>query len=328
MRLHYPLPCLMGQPMVEGKLRRHTMSTRSALAALLIALVAGTAPAQTAPAQPTPATPATSPALRTDLLVSTAWLAAHLQDQDVLLLHVADTFADYKRGHIPGARFLATAAFIDNSGALGSELPAPDVLAKAFGQVGLTGAQRIILYTTAWGPTAARAWFTLDYLGLADRAALLDGGVEQWLAEDRPVTGVVPAFAATALTPRLRPDVRASLEEVRKAVEQPGACQLVDARPTRRFQAGHLAGALSLYWQDTLQGEEHPTFLPPKRLRALLAERGLRPGGKVITYCEVGLQASHGYFLLKYLGYDAALFDGSYQAWTAAKLPVVTAAGN
>ncbi len=262
------------------------------------------------------------------MLVSTTWLAAHLQDKDLLLLHVADTFADYKRGHIPGARFLATGAFIDNSGALGSELPAPEALAKAFGAVGLTGTQRIVLYTTAWGPTAARAWFTLDYLGLADRAALLDGGVEQWLAEDRPVTGVVPTFVATTLTPRLHPEVRASLEDARKEVETPGPCQLVDSRPVRRFQAGHLAGAHSLYWQETLQGDEHPTFLPPPRLRALLAERGLRPGGKAITYCEVGLQASHGYFLLKYLGYDAALFDGSYQAWTAAKLPVVTAAGN
>ncbi len=54
--------------------------------------------------------------LHPELLVSTAWLADHLKDPDLVLLHVADTFADFKRGHIPGSRYLTTAKFIDNSG--------------------------------------------------------------------------------------------------------------------------------------------------------------------------------------------------------------------
>ena len=268
--------------------------------------------------------------VRTDLLVSTAWLADHLKDPDLVLLHVADSFADYKRGHIPGARFLATGAFIDNSGALGSELPPVDTLAKTFSTLGLTGRSRIVIYATAWMPNAARAFFTLDYLGWGDRAALLDGGVEQWLAEDRPVTGTVPTYAPAAFTPKVRPEARATLEEVRKVVEAPAgqaACQVVDSRPDRRYKAGHLGGASPLYWQETLVSDEHPTFLPPEKLEALLASRGLLPGKKVITYCEVGLQASHGYFLFKYLGYDAAMFDGSFQEWSAAKLPVVTGGG-
>jgi thiosulfate/3-mercaptopyruvate sulfurtransferase len=262
---------------------------------------------------------AQAPKVRTDLLVSTGWLAEHLQDKDLVLLHVADTFADYRRGHIPGARYLATGKFIDNSGALGSELPATEVLAKTFSELGVSDRSRIVIYATAWQPNGARAFYTLDYLGHGDQAALLDGGVEQWLAEDRPVTGAVPAFAAAVFVPRVRPEVRASLEEVRQ-----GGQQIVDSRPPKRYQSGHLAGARPLYWQDTLAGEEHPTFLPPDQLRALLAARGVAPGRKVVTYCEVGLQASHGYFLFRYLGYDAAMFDGSYQAWTAAKLPVVT----
>ncbi len=270
-------------------------------------------------AQPAP------PAVRTGLLASTAWLAEHLKDTDLVLVHVADTFADYRRGHIPGARFLATGKFIDNAGALGAELPAVEALAKTFTELGLGEKSRIVLYTTAWPPTAARAFYTLDYLGAGDRVALLDGGVEQWLAEDRPVTGSIPAFGPAPFVPRLRPGVRASLEEVRKGVEAPaaaGACQLVDSRPPKRYQAGHLGGAHPLYWQETLVSEERPTFLPPEKLRALLAARGVVPGRKVLTYCEVGLQASHGYFLFRYLGYDAAMYDGSYQEWSGAKLPV------
>lgn len=271
-----------------------------------------------------------APRVRTELLVSTAWLAEHLKDPDLVILHVADTFADYKRGHIPGARFLATGKFIDNSGPLGSELPAVETLTRTFSDLGLTEKSRVVIYGTAWGPNAARAYLTLDYLGLGERAALLDGGVDQWLAEDRPVTMAVPTYAPSTLTPKVKPGVRASLEDVKKAVEAPvgqGACQLVDSRPAKRFATGHLGGAKHLYWMETLASEEHPTFLPPDQLRSLLASRGLVPGKKAITYCEVGLQASHGYFLLKYLGFDAAMYDGSYQEWSGAKLPVISGDG-
>lgn len=275
-------------------------------------------------AQPAP------PSLRAEMLVSTGWLAEHLKDPNLVILHVADTFADYKRGHLPGARFLATGKFIDNSGTLGSELPAVEKLARVFSDLGLTEKSRIVIYGTAWGPNAARAYLTLDYVGLGEQAALLDGGVDQWLAEDRPVTMTVPAYPPSAFTPKLRPAVRATLEEVKKVVEAPageGAWQVVDSRPPKRYAAGHLGGAKPLYWMETLVSEEHPTFLPPEKLRALLASRGLVPGKKAVTYCEVGLQASHGYFLLRYLGYDAAMYDGSYQEWSAAKLPVVTGEG-
>jgi len=265
--------------------------------------------------------------LHPELLVSTAWLADHLKDPDLVLLHVADTFADYKRGHIPGARYLATAKFIDNAGALGSELPPVETLVKTFSELGISEKSRVVIYATAWMPNAARAFFTLDYLGRGDRAALLDGGIEQWLAEDRPVSGALPAFAAMVFVPKLRPDVRASLEEVRSVVEAPAAqatCQVLDSRPERRYKAGHLSGANHVYWQETLVDEEHPVFQPVAKLEALLAARGLLPNRKVVTYCEVGLQAAHGYFLCRYLGYEAALFDGSFQAWTAAKLPAVS----
>ncbi len=263
--------------------------------------------------------------LHPELLVSTSWLADHLKDPDLVLLHVADTFADYKRGHIPGARYLATAKFIDNAGPLGSELPPVETLVKTFSELGISERSRVVIYATAWMPNAARAFFTLDYLGRGDRAALLDGGIEQWLAEDRPVTGTLPAFAATVFVPKLRPEVRASLEEVKAVVEAPqAACQVLDSRPERRYKAGHLSGANHVYWQETLVDEEHPVFQPVAKLEALLATRGLLPGRKVVTYCEVGLQAAHGYFLCRYLGYEATLFDGSFQAWTAAKLHAVS----
>lgn len=262
--------------------------------------------------------------LRSDMLVSTAWLAEHLKDPNVAVLHIADSRSDYKRGHIPGARYLAMSSISDNSTTLNAELPSLEQLQRVFSDVGVGDDTRVVLYATNWFPNAARAYYTLDYLGHGDKAALLDGGIEQWLAEDRPTSSETPKFVPTTFSPHVHESVRALLDEVKQAVESTTAEeQIIDARPGRRYTAGHLPGAVSLYWQDTLVSEDHPVFQSPEKLRALYATRGIKPGKKIVTYCEIGLQASHAYFLAKYLGYEAAMYDGSYQEWTARNLPVV-----
>lgn len=264
--------------------------------------------------------------LHAEMLVSTKWLADHLNDSNVVVLHIADSHADYKRGHISHARYLAMNKLVDDKGQLNAELPPVEELQKTFSELGIGDKTQIVLYATNWFPNAARAYYTLDYLGHGDKTSLLDGGIEQWLAEDRPVSAEVPSFAAATFTPHVRENVRALFDEVKGVVDsKPGEEQeqIVDARPNRRYTSGHLGGSTNVYWQDTLVSPENPVFQSPEKLRALYASRGIVPGKKIVTYCEVGLQASHGYFLAKYLGYDAAMYDGSYQEWSAKNLPVV-----
>jgi len=264
--------------------------------------------------------------LHPEMLVSTKWLAEHLNDSNVVVLHIADSQADYKRGHIPHARYLAMNKLVDNKGELNAELPPVEELKKTFSELSIGDHTQIVLYATNWFPNAARAYYTLDYLGHGDKAALLDGGIEQWLAEDRPVTSDVPKFAAATFTPEVHENVRALFDEVKGVVDgkpREEQEQIVDSRPNRRYTAGHLSCSTNVYWQDTLVSPENPVLQSPEKLRALYASRGIVPGKKIVTYCEIGLQASHGYFLAKYLGYDAAMYDGSYQEWTAKNLPVV-----
>lgn len=272
------------------------------------------------------AAPAGTDFVRSEMLVSTKWLADHLKDPNVVILHVADNLSDYKRGHIAGARFLAMKKFVTDNGPITTELPSVEQLQQTFSELGIGDNTRVVIYATNWFPNAARAYFTLDYLGHGDKAALLDGGIEQWLAENRPVTGDLPQFSSATFTPHVHENFRALLDEVKSDVDaKPGVEpeQIVDARPARRYNAGHLAGAANIYWQETLVSEDNPVFQSPERLRALYASRGIVAGKKIVTYCEVGLQASHGYFLAKYLGYDAAMYDGSYQEWTSKNMPVV-----
>jgi len=285
-------------------------------------LVVNSAVAQQKP----PEAAANAESVRSEMLVSTQWLAEHLKDPDVVLLHVADNMLDYKRGHIPGARYLAMKKFTTDKGALNVELPSVDELQKTFSELGIGDNSRVVIYATSWFPDAARAYFTLDYLGHGDKAALLDGGVEEWLSEDRPVTSETPKFSPATFTPHVHENIRALFEEVKNDVDaKPGEEpeQIVDARPAHRYDAGHLSGASNVFWLDTLVSEDNPVFLPPEKLRAIYASRGIVPGKRIVTYCEVGLQASHGYFLAKYLGYDAAMYDGSYQEWSSKNMPVV-----
>ena len=281
--------------------------------------------ASSAGGQQKPAAPGNSDDVRSEMLVSTKWLADHLKDPNVVILHLADNIGDYKRGHIPGARYLAMKKISTDNGSISVELPRVDQLQKTFSELGVGNNTRVVIYATNWFPNAARAYFTLDYLGHGDKAALLDGGVEQWLAEDRPVSGETPKFSPATFTPYVHEKFRALLDEVKSDVDaKPGEEpeQIIDARPSRRYKAGHLAGATNVYWQDTLVSEENPVFQSPEKLRAIYASRGIVPGKKIVTYCEVGIQASHGYFLAKYLGYDAAMYDGSYQEWSSKNMPI------
>lgn len=282
------------------------------LALFSFAIAAAAAPLQ--PAQP--------PA-RSEMLVSAQWLSEHLNDPGIVILHVAKDKADYEKGHIPGAHFLPVSRFIDEHvGAMG-ELPSVEQLKDAFAEAGVSDNSRVILYTTAWFPLAARAFYTLDFLG-HDNTALLDGSYDQWTLEKRLVSTETPAFSRGNFTPHLRPAVRALLEEAKAATAASSQAAIVDARPLKRYHDGHLAGAVSIYWLDTLVSKESPVFRPVSELRRLYDSLGIQPGHKVITYCEIGYQASHAYFLAKYLGYDAAMYDGSMYEWQEMQhLPVV-----
>jgi thiosulfate/3-mercaptopyruvate sulfurtransferase len=243
----------------------------------------------------------------------------------VIVIHFARYRGDYERGHIPGARFLRTNQLISDNQELSFELPPVAELKKALEEAGIGDKGRIVIYGTQAPPTTTRAYFTFDYLGLGDRVSLLDGGIEKWKAEKRPISTETPKITAAKLTVRPRPEVVAKYDEVRKIADsQEPPVLLLDARPMSRYKDGHLAGATDLFWAETLSSRDVPSWKSPEELRKMFEASGFKPGNKIITYCEVGQQASHAYFTARYLGYDVALYDGSFDEWTNSKnAPVV-----
>jgi thiosulfate/3-mercaptopyruvate sulfurtransferase len=263
-------------------------------------------------------------AAKPELVVSTQWLADHLSDPHLVIVHIAHDENDYRAAHIPGARYLAMDKFTDSHTEPGVELLPPDQLKKNLEAIGVSDDSRVIYYAPDWDPMATRLFFTLDYLGHGDQAALLDGGLDQWVREKRPTSTQEATVTRGTLTVHLHPEVVAKMDWMKKLVDDPDPnVVIVDARPSKRYRSGHLPGAKPMFWETALISEKEPLLRSPQELRQLFSTAGVAGNKKVVSYCEVGLQASYTYFLARYLGFDVAMYDGSYSEWSSAKQPVV-----
>jgi thiosulfate/3-mercaptopyruvate sulfurtransferase len=259
------------------------------------------------------------------LLVTTDQLARRLNDGRTVVVHVGRDRASYDAGHVPGARFLPLSSIVTERDGIPNELPDAAQLEAAFEGVGVSDGSRVVLYGDLAGLAAARAFFTLDYLGKTD-AALLDGGLEQWRAESRPTETAAPAAGRGSLTPRVRTDILVDAEYIRANLGNDSTLVLIDARPPAEFSGetpgegvtrpGHIPGAHSIFWRTALVSETDLRLRSPEVLAAgyTLADAAQRD--TVITYCRTGVQASHAYFVARYLKRPVRMYDGSFIDWS------------
>jgi thiosulfate/3-mercaptopyruvate sulfurtransferase len=244
--------------------------------------------------------------------VSTAWLADHFRDPDVVVLHTSQGAA--APDQIPGARLVPHDSLM-TMGASHDLAGAPD-LVTALERAGVSNGAHVVIY----GEPLASGWlfFALDYLG-HERTSLLDGGLEKWKAEDRPVSAAGAPPSRGRFQPRLRPEVKASIETVQRRAA--GAAALVDARTDKEYVAGHIPGAQLLPWQSVYSDAKLQVFKSPAEVAALLAAAGASSGTTVITYCQIGLRSSLLYFAARYAGLNASNYVGSWSEWSAKGLP-------
>ncbi len=258
------------------------------------------------------------------MLVSTAWLTGHLADPSVVILHVGSQ-EDYAAGHIPGAHLLRLADIsVTGDGGLTLELPSVSFLQQAFSKVGVSRDSRVIVYPATESVQAAtRVWFTLDYLGLGDRASLLDGGLQAWRASGNPLSTDTPAVEAAELKTLARQGrvvdaewVQAHLRDTEVALLDARAAEFYTGENAGRMpRAGHIPGARNLPFTSLF--DENRKLLPADSLRELMGARGVTQGKLMVSYCHIGQQATVLYFVARYLGFDARLYDGSFQDWSS-----------
>src|SRR5579864_6415601 len=158
---------------------------------------------------------AAAPAVRSDMLVTTAWLAQHMKDPHLVILQVSRDSKVYDAGHIPGARFLALSDIVVTRDGILNELPPASALKEVLERAGVSDDSRVILYGDTSVLPATWAYFTLDYLGHGDSAALLDGGLPKWTSESRPLEKDVPQVTQGRFTPRPRLELVVDINAVK-----------------------------------------------------------------------------------------------------------------
>ena len=267
---------------------------------------------------------------RPGMLVSTEWLQRHLGDANLVVLHVGREPHEYDEAHIPRARFLPLDELVEQHADSLNELPPVTALQEVFGSLGVGSATKVVLYDEGGGLLAARAYFTLDYLGYGDRVAILNGGFEKWTSENRMTSDEAAHPIAGEFTAHQRADVRITTPQMHALVKQRGLGNasdyvLLDARSAREYegavpsqgvsQTGHLPGAHSLYWKTLVQSGPVPVLRSTEELKRSFAEAGAGPDKLIVTYCRTGMQSSFTYFVAKYLGYRVTMYDGSVYEW-------------
>ena len=266
-------------------------------------------------------------------LVSTEWLAEHLDDPSVKVLDAShhlptagrNAKEEYAGKHIPGAIFFDIDAHSDPDSDLPHMFPSAAQFAEQMGALGIGNDDKIVVYDTA-GPTgAARVWQTFRIFG-HDNVALLNGGLLKWEAEGRPTTADVASLSAKSYA-ATKADARIRSRQDMLANIDTKAEQVLDARAAGRFLAkdpeprpgmrgGHIPGSLNLPYPALLG--EHGTYKSAAELQAAFDDAGIQPGKPIATTCGSGVTACTLALGLYLIGRDdVAIYDGSWSEWGA-----------
>lgn len=264
-------------------------------------------------------------------LVSTGWLARHLNDPDLRILDASwylpdagrDGRAEYMAGHIPGARFFDIDDICDQRSALPHMAPPPEKFASRLRAMGVGDGHQVVVYDGAGLLAAARVWWLFRLMGKAD-VAVLDGGFPKWRAEGHPTEDLPPVIRDRHMTVSRQNQLVRDVTQVARAVKL-GEATLIDARPAERFRGeapeprpgrrpGHVPGARSLPAADLLR--EDGTLKDNAALAALFAAAGVDLSRPAITMCGSGITAAAVALALERLGRrDWSLYDGSWAEW-------------
>jgi len=290
----------------------------------ILALTLMAAPAALAQASP-----------RDAMLVSADWLKTHAQDADLVVLHAGDK-KDYDNGHIEGARYMPMGGLaLPQANGLQLEMLPAEELQKQIAELGISEKSRVVVYfTRGMIPDATRLIFTLEAAGLGDRVSLLDGGLPEWQRLAYPLTTAAPKVTPAKLAPLKMKSRVVDAKFVEDHLKAPGY-RIIDARASMFYDGvqaggggndkhltGHIPGAGSVPF-TSITGADLK-LKPASELEAAFKAAGVVKGDKLLVYCHVGWQGTAVVFAARSLGYDASLYDGSFQDWSQRKLAVET----
>ena len=272
-----------------------------------------------------------------DVLVSTEWVAAHLNDANIRLLESNEDVLLYDTGHIPGAQKIDWQE--DLNDAIVRDYVGQQQFQDLMGKLGISNDTTIVFYGDKSNWWSTYAFWVFQLFGHTN-AKVMDGGRQKWVDEGRELSTDTPSYPAASYSAPARNDaaIRAMREQV--LAHQQAGLPLVDVRSPAEYsgellhmadypqegslRGGHIAGARNVPWARA--ANDDGTFKSADDLRAIYEEeQGLSGSDNIVAYCRIGERSSHTWFVLTYLlGYDGVRnYDGSWTEWgNAVGLPI------
>jgi thiosulfate/3-mercaptopyruvate sulfurtransferase len=265
-----------------------------------------------------------------EVLVSTQWVAEHLNDPNVRIIESDEDTLLYASGHIPGAVQVDWTADLNDP--IRRDYLDREGFERLMSRIGVTPETTVVFYGDKNNWWACYAFWVFQLFGHTN-AKIMDGGRLKWEKEGRPMTREVPSYPPTQYRAPERDDtkIRAFRDQVLAHVQ--ARKPLVDVRSPQEYtgerlhmpeypnegalRGGHIPGAKNVPWARAINPEDG-TFKTAEELRAIYEqEQGLKPDDDIIAYCRIGERSSHTWFVLTYLlGYPRVRnYDGSWTEW-------------
>jgi thiosulfate/3-mercaptopyruvate sulfurtransferase len=271
--------------------------------------------------------------------VSAPWLMEHATDEGLMILDTQPNVHDYIKQHIPNAVYMNPSLFRVPLKGLPAQYVPPRVVEMLFRRVGLEEDVPVVVYT---GKGAFKGWgdgleqtmvaYTLARFG-HNQVYVLDGGLEQWLADEGPVSQVFPEVQESAFGVEVQRSYFVDYENF-KVMKDRDNVVLLDARPADVYQGqgpwikpGHIPGAINVPWKSFMHPDNPRLLKSDEEIQAILDEHDITPEKTVICSCGTGREATNEFILFKgYLNFPKVkIYEGSFTEWTSyAENPTVT----
>ncbi len=266
-----------------------------------------------------------------NLLVSTWWLAEHINDDNLVIVdirghvlpasepppHYFSHLDDYYLAHIPNAVFVDWTTDIVEPNSTTYDIANPERYAELMSNLGISNDSTVIAYDDANGMFAARFWWTLNYYGHTN-VAVLDGGWQKWIQEGHPTSDVVPDMQKTQFIVNRNKKVLATRADIEQSnpslldVRSPAEFNGISSRAERK---GHIPDAVNAPRKTFLN--KNGTLKEPDALRKMLSQLNISQDTEdVVVYCNSGVSASYGLLALRVAGIESGrVYDSSWKEW-------------
>jgi len=267
--------------------------------------------------------------------VSTDWLEEHLEDKNLMILDTQPNIHDYIQEHVPGAVYMNEGLLrVPLKGKPGYYVP-PKAIGPVFSRLGLKPDLPVVVYTgtgpfKGWGDGLEQTMVAYSLVRFGhDNVYVLDGGIDKWKEENKPLTKVFSKVKESSFSATVRSDYYIEYERF-KAEKDREDVMVLDNRPTRVYEGivegsqlwiktGHIPGAISLPWPTLMTEKNRRLLKPDEEIKSILRDRGVTPDKTIIATCGTGREATNQFILYKwYLGYPKVkIYEGGFTEWVS-----------